>query len=193
MKTIKGKILANTITSVAVSLLVVATTCIVLNYVSTQNLLEQTMTETVKVTAERVSQELQSYTNIAIESGSIARLAKDDTSVADKKSIVDQRVATHKLKYGNIIGADGKGIFDGADYSDREYFAAGMNGSTYISEPIVSQVTGELAMIISAPLWQNGIPGTNVVGVIYYLPQSTFLNDIMSTIKVSPTGAAYMI
>ncbi|MEG2073704.1 MAG: methyl-accepting chemotaxis protein, partial [Angelakisella sp.] len=51
----------------------------------------------------------------------------------------------------------------------------------------------ELAMIISAPLWQNGIPGTSVVGVIYYLPRSTFLNDIMSTIKVSPTSAAYMI
>ena len=33
----------------------------------------------------------------------------------------DERVAMHGFQRGNIIGADGCSIFDGNDYSDREY------------------------------------------------------------------------
>ncbi|MEG1687742.1 MAG: methyl-accepting chemotaxis protein, partial [Angelakisella sp.] len=193
MKTIRGKILVNMIVAVALSLLVVGATCIVLNYTSTQTLLAQTMTETAKVTADRISKELLAYTNVAIETGSIARLAKADTPMNEKKAIIDQRVATHGFERGNLLDGNGKSIFDGKDYSERDYFKAGMAGKTYISEPVLSKVTGKLAMIISAPLWENGIPGSRVVGVVYYAPVSTFLNDIVSTIRISQTGGAYIV
>lgn len=48
-------------------------------------------------------------------------------------------------------------------------------------------------MIVSAPLWEGGIPNSRVVGVVYFVPKETFLNDIMLSIQVSDGGSAYML
>ncbi len=193
MRSIKLKILTAIILLVSISLVIVGGTSIFLNYNSTMDLLEQTMIETADLASKRVSKELKAYENIAVEVGSIARLANSDISISDKKSLIDQRAATHAFQRGNILDADGNSIFDGKNYSDRVYFKEGMNGNAYISEPVVSKVTGELTIIISAPLWEGGTPGTTVVGVVYFVPNETFLNDIMKSIKISENSEAYMI
>ena len=76
---------------------------------------------------------------------------------------------------------------------NREYFKASINGDTFVSEPLISKVTGKLTTIISAPLWKNGIAGGEIVGVIYLVPDENFLNDTMSEIKIGETGSAYML
>ncbi|MEG1896240.1 MAG: cache domain-containing protein, partial [Oscillospiraceae bacterium] len=193
MKSIKTRILVNIVATVLVSLAFVGGTSVYLNYASTQALLEQTMSETAKIAAERVSQELIGYMNVAYDTGSIARLAKEDTPVADKKTIIDQRAKTHGFERGNIIGADGISIFDGNNYSQRDYFKAAMSGKSYVSEPILSKITGKTAIIVSAPLWEGGIPDTKVVGVVYFAPSSEVLNDAVNSIKLSDNTSAYMI
>lgn len=193
MKSIRGKILLTFIVTVLAALLAVGGFSIYVNYSSTMDLLEQTMTETAEIAAERVEKELDIYRKVASEVGSIARLAKPEIPVAEKKSIMDQRVRDHGFQRGNIIGADGISIFDGKDYSDREYVKSAMNGNTAVSEPLISKITGELSIMVSAPLWEDGNPGTKVVGVVYFVPKETFLNDIVTSIQVSPTGAAYML
>lgn len=193
MKSIRSKILVCMILTTLVSLLLVGGSSIWLNYESTIDTLEQTMVEMAETAAERVEQELKVYKKIAYESGSIARLASSQTSVADKKAIIDQRAKTHGFQRGNIIGPDGISIFDGNDYSEREYFQKAMKGENAVSEPIISKITGELSIIISAPLWEGGIPNTKVVGVVYYVPVETFLNDIASSLQVSPGGSAYIL
>lgn len=181
------------IVTVLVALMVVGGFSIYLNYSSTVDLLEENMTETAEIAAERIEKELQSYRNVAMEVGTVARLASADISVEEKRSIMDQRVKTYGLKRGNIIGADGISIFDGKDYSDRAYVQSAMKGNTAVSEPLISKITGELSIMISAPLWEGGNPNTKVVGVVYFVPPETFLNDIVSSIKISSTGGAYII
>ena len=46
---------------------------------------------------------------------------------------------------------------------------------------------------IAAPLWKDGIHGTEVVGAIYLVPEESFLNDIMDAVNVSANGSAYML
>lgn len=46
---------------------------ICLNYSSTNQLLEQTLRETVKIASDKVANELTSYLNVAIDTGTIAR------------------------------------------------------------------------------------------------------------------------
>ncbi len=58
----------------------------------------------------------------------------------------------HNFQRGNIIGIDGISIFDGKDYSDREYVQQAMQGNVYVSEPLVSKITGELSIMVAAPL-----------------------------------------
>ena len=91
------------------------------------------------------------------------------------------------------MGADGISIFDGNDYSDREYVRQAMQGNIFVSEPLISKITGEFSIMVAAPIWQDGIPNSKVAGVVYFVPPETFLNDIVSSIQVSANSRAYMI
>lgn len=192
-KSIKTKILLCMSLSVAAALAVLGGSSIYLNYTSSVEVLGQSMQEMSQVASERVGQELISYKNVVIDAGTIARLSNPEQDVHSKKEIIDQRAEDHGFLRGNIIGSDGISIFDGNDYSDRRYFQESMKGQSFVSEPLISKITGEFSIIISAPLWENGIPDTNVVGVVYFVPPETFLNDIVSRIQISEHGAAYAI
>ncbi len=76
---------------------------------------------------------------------------------------------------------------------NRKYFKASINGDTFVSEPLISKVTGKLKTIVSAPLWKNGLAGSEVVGILYLVPDENFLNDAMGEIKIGDTGYAYML
>lgn len=193
MKSIRTKILLSMALTVSISLIVVGAVSIWLNYSSTNETLEQTMRETSRIAAERVEQELNAYLNVAYDTGCVARLADASKSVADKKAIIDQRAQSHGFRRGNIIGANGYSLFDGNDYSDREYYQQAMQGKTYVSEPLISKITGELSIMVASPLWAGGIPNTKVVGVVYFVPPETFLNDIVTSINVSENGSAYIL
>lgn len=193
MKSIRAKIMTGMSLTVIIALTLLGGISIYMNYSSSNQLLEQTMTETAQIAAERVTQELTAYTNVAVETGCTARLADASQSIQSKKDIIDQRVSYYGFSRGNIIGADGISIFDGKDYSDREYFRQAIAGSPYISDPLISKITGELAIMIAAPLWENGIPNSKAVGVVYFVPQEDFLNNIVSKVNISKNSAAYAI
>lgn len=193
MKSIRTKINLCMSMTVLVSLVLMAAITIALNYTGTMETLQQMMEKTAEFSAQRVEQELEVYKQIAYETGSIAQLADPERSVESKKEIIDQRVATHGFERGNIIGTDGISIFDGNNYSDREYFRRALKGETYVSTPLVSKITGELSVMVAAPLWEGGIPNTSVVGVIYFVPEESFLNDIVVNLKLSDNGSAYIL
>lgn len=179
--------------TVAIALGILGAVSSYLNYYSSIEMLEQTMQEMAEVASERVEQELNAYKNVAIDAGAIARLADPGQNVQVKKDIIDQRATDHGFARGNIIGTDGISIFDGKDYSDRKYFQEAIKGKAYVSEPLLSKITGELSIMVAAPLWEGGIPGTGIAGVVYFVPPETFLNDIVSQIQISTHGGAYVI
>ena len=68
-----------------------------------------------------------------------------------------------------------------------------MQGNVYVSEPLISKVTGELSIMVAAPLYEDGTKDSKIAGVVYFVPHETFLNDIVSSISVSNNSRAYMI
>lgn len=192
-ETIKGKITFSVLALVIISLALLGIVTSVLNNHSTNSTLEQNMKETSEVAAERVEWELTSYRNLAEDLGLMTRLSNEDASLEEKQQIIDERVKAHDLVRGNILDASGVSIFTGTDYSDRAYFQAAMAGESYVSEPLISKTTGELSIIIAAPMWKDGTIGTEVVGVVYIVPEETFLNDIVIATNVSENGSAYML
>ena len=193
VKTIKGKILVSVVALLSISMLVLGGTAIVLLYTSSQTMSDQTLTELANVAAERVEQEILVYKNIAGEIGAVARLSNESTSVEDKKELLDIKVKTYNLVEANIFGKDGISIFNQVDGSERDYFKRAMNGETYISEPSISKTTGNVSIFISAPLWEKGIPNTNVVGVVLLIPKEDLLDQIVDKIKVSANSGAYIL
>lgn len=175
-----------------ISLVTVGGLAAVFSYNSTYGSLRKSMVETAYIAADRISWQLEAYKNVAMDLGCTARLANGDALPEDKQSIVDERVVLYKLDRGNVIDGNGLGI-NGLDYSDRDYFKACMQGETFITEPIVAKSTGKRAVIIAAPLWENGKAGSSVVGVVYVIPKEEFLNEIVKSIQVSKHASTYII
>ena len=190
---IRKKIMLRMSVTILIATLLTGIIGAVMNYNSTMTLLEQTMLEAVELAAKCVEAELQAYSNIAYEVGCVQELADETISVEEKQQLLNERVKTHGFERGNILDATGKSIFDGTDYSERDYFKTAIKGDTCISEPLVSKVTGQLTVIISAPIWKDGIAGGTPVGVIYFVPVSTFLSDIVTDIQLSDGGSAYIL
>ncbi len=193
MNSIRKRITVCLMATVLIALALVGGVSIALNYRSTITTVDQMMSETAVLAAERIEQELTAYRNVAMDAGCIPQLSDESVSVEEKKSIIDERVSSHGFQRGNVIGLDGYSIFDGNDYSDREYVQQAMQGNVYVSEPLISKVTGELSIMVAAPIYSGGSHGGQIAGVVYFVPPETFLNDIVSSIKVSENSSAYMI
>ena len=193
MKSIRKKITVSLMATVLIALIAVGSSSITLNYRSTLATVKEMMSETTVLAAERIEQELSAYKNVAVDTGRIPQLSDEEVSQEEKRAIIDERVNMHGFRRGNIINSDGYSIFDGKDYSDREYVQQAMQGNVYVSEPLVSKVTGELSIMVAAPLYAGGDGSSDIVGVVYFVPQETFLNDIVSSIKLSDSCHAYML
>ena len=193
MKSIRRKITVCLMATVLIALIAVGSASITLNYRSTIATVDQMMCQTAVLASERIEQELSAYRNVAMDTGCVPQLSASSVSVEEKRTIIQERVEMHNFQRGNIIGLNGHSIFDGQDYSDREYVIQAMQGNVYVSEPLVSKITGELSIIVAAPIYAGGIHGGRITGVVYFVPPETFLNDIVSSIQISPNSRAYMI
>lgn len=193
MKSIQQKLLASFLGLTAAAVLICGGVGIAANYFNTYATLERDLTTTATLAADRVSYELASYRNAVEALGMVPELSDPEVSVAEKEAIVDQWADHYGMERGNLLDTSGNSLFDGNNYADRDYFQGAMQGEAAISTPTVSRITGELSIMVSAPLWRNGVEGSSVAGVVYFVPHETFLNDIMSSIHVSDNSGAYMI
>ncbi len=193
MRSIRTKITLCLILTILVALTASGVSSIIPNYNSTISNVEYMMSETATLAAERVEQELTAYKNAVMDAGCIPQLTDSAVSLEEKKTIIEERAAMHNFQRGNIIGMDGISIFDGKDYSDREYVKKAMEGNIYVSEPLISKITGELSIMVAAPLYSEGIYGSTIDGVVYFVPHETFLNDIVSSVQIGENSRAYMI
>ncbi len=193
MKSIRKKITLCLILTVLIALTAAGISSIIPNYHSTITTVDHMMRETAVLAAERVEQELLAYKNVAMDTGCIPQLSAPDTSLEEKQAIINERCAMHDFQRGNIIGMDGISIFDGKDYSDREYVKQAMQGNVYVSEPLISKITGELSIMVAAPLYTGGTQDAPIAGVVYFVPHETFLNDIVSSVQIGDNSRTYMI
>ena len=193
MKSIRTRILAGSCLVTAVFVLLLGAVSAVLSYTSTFGQVQDNMQSMAGIAAQRVEWELADYASIAEAFGGRTELADPDVPAEEKEALLNLWAEEYGLVSANLLRPNGLGVFDGQNYANREYFDQCMNGNTYISTPIMSIQTGELTIIVAAPVWANGEANTQVVGVVYFVPPETFLNDIMSSIKVSENGEAYMI
>lgn len=190
---IEKKISSSFAQTILICCIVLGAVTSILSYISSISAVSETINNTSDVAAEYVAAALQQYVAIAYETGSIARLADSERPVEDKEAILDQRIKDHNFDGGFLLDSNGIDILTGEDLSDREYFREAMKGNTYVSTPAYSDVTNAVSYVVSAPLWEGGIPGSTPIGAVVYMPDGEFLNDIMRSIKVGEGGTAFML
>lgn len=192
-KGLAKKIAENIILMVGISSVMTGAVCAYLNYETTLGTLSNTMNETSQLAADMVDKALDEYIAIAYETGSIARLADETRPVEDKQAIIEQRIKSHNLDGGLLLDSTGRNIFDGTDYSGTDNFKQAMQGNNYVDTPAMNQQTGKIQVMVSAPLWEGGIPNTKPIGAVVYIPDGEFLNDIMRSIEIGEKGHAFLL
>lgn len=164
-----------------------------LNYKTAESTLKLTLTETADVAAQRVSSGISNLKNIAVETGCTGELSSTEVNASVKHQLIAQKVERYKFESGNIVNPNGIGLFDGLSYWDKDFFQSALRGETFISDPILSDNGKTLMFFVSAPLWKNGITGSEIVGVVYFCPNKDFLNQMLADIKVGESGDSYII
>lgn len=175
------------------SVVILALIMCILNLSSTLTTLEDEMAVMAQITADRVSKDLQTTVRVVEELGMLESLSDDSVSPEEKQAIIDHRVEAYGMTRGKFINADGICEYDGTDYSDRDYFQRSMQGEVVVSDPVFAKTDGVLSIIISAPVWKDGLVNSEVVGVVFLLPDPNLLNDIADSIKVSENAGCYML
>ncbi|MCM1578225.1 MAG: methyl-accepting chemotaxis protein [Ruminococcus sp.] len=191
-KTIKDHIIRSTLLIVMIPLLVVGIYSAAVNYNTALKLVREDIYDTARVAAESVRWQMKSTQNVAIETGGNLPFTDPDSTDEEKQAALDSIAAGYGFERGNFINADGQGL-DGNNYSDREYFSQAMIGNAFISDPLVSKITGKITIIIAAPVWENGVYGSKAIGCVYFVPNEEFLNDAMRSLDISENTNAYML
>lgn len=193
MKHMRTKMMLFICLLVIIPLVALGMISINLNQQSTIDTLNQTMSQLALMASGNVGNQLNSLKVIALETGKISRLSDPNASDEARQGVIDEKVTSYAFSRGTVADLDGYGIARGRDHSSNEYFQAALKGEAYITEPYVDAETDELVIILSAPLWANGVPNTTVAGVIVYEIPGQMLIDMVAEIKVSPSAGAQII
>lgn len=165
----------------------------ILNFRSSINVLDQTMTEMAEIAGERVNAEVQEYLSIAATLGTMEQLSSDTVTDAQKKEMLEKTREQYGFVQVDMFDLEGNSMLEEMNFADREYFQSAVKGSSYVSNPIISKVTGDITIIISTPLWENGIVGSGIAGVVSVTPKENFINDIVNGIDIGERGGAYLL
>lgn len=180
-------------TVLVISLFILTAASLLFIYVSTVKIMTTTLREQAKTGAKRIEWVIQSYKNIAQGIGSIPELSNPHISTKAKELILANKGNEYNLKRTRIIKTDGYSEMDKIFRGDREYFKEALKGKVNISNPLVSRVDGNIAILISAPVWKNGIYNGRIDSVLYCTIDSEILINTLKDFAISPNSDIYII
>ncbi|MBP1736861.1 MAG: methyl-accepting chemotaxis protein [Oscillospiraceae bacterium] len=166
-----------------------------LNYSAMKNRLQVDLTTTATVAAGQVKFRLDSVMNVLETLGTVKLLSE-----ATQDSYTEQQ--TFLNEYKDYYGWTSVGLFDLAGYKlgnsnvnilDREYYQTALTGVTALSDPLISQDTGELIYTVAAPVWANGERDSELVGVVVACLSAQVLSDFAASIRVSDHSVTFIL
>lgn len=191
--TIKREIQRIIILLLATALVLAGGISCYLNYISTSDALKGSMPVTAAEAANEVHSHLHASMNIVEMLGTIPQLASGTLTPAQKHTMLDG----YKKNYGweTVFVTDRSGVdnVNNTDISNTQYFKTALSGTTSISDPVYDKSIEKLAVVITAPLWKDGRQNAEVVGTVGITIDARSLTDIVSDIKVSKNGSAYIL
>lgn len=195
MKSIKTKILLWIIILSVIPAISIGVVSAIMSYNTSMNSASMEMHTLCNDSSKRLRNRLESYLNVAEVGGSTFDITfssfPDD--LERQKSIIDGIAQRQGLEAANILDLNGVSRYDGNNYSDREYFKRAVQGESYVSDPVISIATGNFTVVFSAPLWQGGVVGSEVIGVVRFEAPPSLLTEVVQDINVEGEGRGYII
>ncbi len=172
---------------------ILAVFTVYMGYRSTIGSLTDSMIATASVAQDSVANKLSAFSGLLEEIASNSNMYSPEVTNDEKSDYISKKAEENSLLGGFILSAAGKDIKTGNNYSSTEFFAACKEGKTFITSPYVDEKSGELVMTLSAPIWSNGIKGSNVVGVACLTLPQTIISEATESMHISKNGYAYIV
>ena len=125
MRTIKGKIIVSMVSLITVTSLLLAAFSSILSYKSAVESTKFSFNSMSDLFSQRIQWQFDAYTNIAIDTGYIAKLSSVIITEEDKLKIIKEKVDIYNFSEGGFAYRDGRSP-DGTNYSDTDFFKAAM-------------------------------------------------------------------
>jgi len=167
------------------------------NYRTTFDTLENTMVNLAEVSSTVISSKLEVYKTVAADLGMNPVLSNTRTSKSEKEKIVKQMVSMYGLLDAYNVSSAGRGesSVTNAIYmvNDTDYFLVAMGGEIFVSEPEMNTKLKKYTFTVAAPVWKDGIYGTDVTGVAAIVLDGQVLSDIASSVKIGEKGYGFIL
>lgn len=179
------------------ALLVVGILSSVLTFVTTLSNVRTSMTQIANEAGAHVKSEIEITMRLVEFIGRTPRIG-EDTDLPSAINEKQQILADYAETYGwlSCIMVDGQGVVLGNseyDLSSKEYVQRALKGETVVHEPVVQQELGGLIITYAAPVWLGGEIDSTIIGAIVVTTDAEIFSDLMSAIRVSENGGAYII
>lgn len=174
-------------------ILILAAVSMILNYRSTVDTLEESMTAAAGIAQEAISYKLAGISEQIADDAANVSLYDEEALKGEKLAYLSGKAKELGALDAFFLSVDGKELRAGASHADKDYFLAAKNGEAFVSSPFMDETSGQLAIVFAAPVWRDGKAGSTVVGVACFTMPQSFLNDIVTGFNISKNGSAYLL
>ena len=193
LKSVKGKLLGRILPVVIIGIILIGILGSTLNYISTQNTINTTLSELAFQASVRMQNSLSRYIAIVKEIGLDPRMG-EEYSIAEKLELLQKRADTYGFTERGYIDKEGWGyetLDDIIDYRTDHCYIKGMQNKEFVFGP--QEVAGRPIIYFCAPIKQGGYDDGELVGVVYLGIDGSKLNDIVNEIQVGDSGKTHIM
>ncbi len=145
--------------------------------------------ETAGIAAQTVSSTTANYTVSVGEMATNEILISSESTQSEKRNFINEKVANYYMRNGSMLNANGIDIFTGEDFSNSSFYIGAKSGSTFFSEPYISEDATDAYIAVSAPVLDND----QLIGVLYFYCDTVVLQNLVESIAIGDTGSAYIL
>lgn len=193
-KTLRGKLIFNSVVTLVVAMVVSVGVSAGLSYQGMESNTRQDLEAIGKTAQVGISNSLSLMKSRVESLGASSYIgSSDDSSSKGWIRSVESRKGVYNYKMLYVADSSGKIISSDAEYSGKniantEYYQRARKGDTYLSTP-TDDINGNIAVIVAAPVTNNKFTGV-VVGEMDPLIYSSILS---SNIKVGQSGNVFIL
>lgn len=193
MLSIKQKLTKRISVIIIISCVITALVVAVFMYRDADNTINNSLKQYAQLGSLGIDESINACKNIARQVGSIKRLGNKEITFEEKINIGENQEEFNDFKNVEVIESNGIGLFEGENHSNEPYFTTAMKGDTYIEAPLDKIEQGTPETIVTAPLWKDGLANTEVIGVVYVIPNELVFKKAIDSIKLNVKCEAFLI
>lgn len=161
-----------------------------LSYQTQMQMVQTDVNRASALASENLSNQLQNYMNVTSIAGTDSIIRDSSASISDKEACIDRYVQTYGFTSGNLLDQNAVSLFDGTDFSDRDYVQRALTGEVCVSDITLSRYTGTYGVSIAAPVQSAS---GDITGVIYFRIDNDFMTSIVENLKISRNSSACIV